>query len=244
MENRSFRLAAAALTLLAMPACGGKSKSAQGAGAGGMGASGLEVPKVDAKLCSTKGKTVQTFDLNHDNKPDVWKLFAEIERGGTKVSVLTCKQVDYDHDGGMDYVATYQETGELIAEEFDFTFDGKFDAREHYDKRTGNIYLVERDTDHDKRPDLWEKYDSGGKLESIRRDRNADGKPDVWEQYANDALVAILYDDDYDTRVDRKEEAQRSKPPEPAPELERDESPDGAPTDEDKSAPPPAGAGG
>jgi len=164
-------------------------------------------------LCSTKDKKVSTFDLNHDNQPDVWKLYATVDESGTKVQVLTCKQVDYDHDGTKDYVATYKGTGELLHEEFDFTFDGKFDAREHYDPKTGKVNLIERDSDHDKKPDIWEKFDKEGLLESVRRDRNADGKPDVWEQYDKGELTAILYDDDYDSKVDRKERApSHSKP--------------------------------
>ena len=35
------------------------------------------VPKVDPTLCDTNGKNVVTYDLNHDNKPDV---LAEIGR--------------------------------------------------------------------------------------------------------------------------------------------------------------------
>jgi hypothetical protein len=100
-----------------------------------------------------------------------------------------------------------------VAEEFDFTFDGKFDSREHYDKKSGQIYMVERDLDHNKNPDTWEKYDTSGSLESIERDRNGDGKPDLWEQYQKGVLLAILYDDDFDRKVDRKESAR----PLPAP---------------------------
>ena len=236
MENR-WRHVLVLAAVAVIVACGGKSKGPNEAGTtdGTMGQSSLDVPKVDPKLCSTKGKTVQTFDLNQDNKPDVWKLFAQVDKDGTRVNVLTCKQVDYDHDGGMDYVATYQESGELIAEEFDFTFDGKFDAREHYDNKAGKVAVIERDTDHNKKPDLWEKYNTAGQLESIQRDRNADGKPDVWEQYSGDQLVTILYDEDFDSRVDRREDAQAPQSITPAPELERDE----APVDETKDGPAP-----
>jgi hypothetical protein len=200
-------VSAAMVGLLAGAGCGGKNKK-DGTGPEGMAASNQQlIPKVDPTLCDTKGKQVQTFDLNQDGKPNVWKLYASVEEGGTRVDVLTCKQVDYDNDGQKDYVAIYNRRGELVAEEFDFTFNGKFDARTHYDKKTGNIYMVERDLDHDKKPDTWEKYDSRGNLESIERDRNGDGKPDLWEQYQNGQLIAILYDDDFDGKVDRKESA-------------------------------------
>jgi hypothetical protein len=192
--------------------CSGNSK--KGGGVEGMGDSNQDLmPKVDPELCDTSGKQVQTFDLNQDNQPDVWKLYAQMEEDGAKLDVLTCKQVDYDHDGKKDYVAIYNKQGELVAEEFDFTFDGKFDSREHYDKKSGQIYMVERDLDHNKNPDTWEKYDTSGSLESIERDRNGDGKPDLWEQYQKGVLLAILYDDDFDRKVDRKESAR----PLPAP---------------------------
>ena len=56
----------------------------------------------------------------------------------------------------------------------------------------------------------------------MRRDRNADGNPDYWEQYKDGSLVAILYDDDYDNKVDRREEVPGSRPKFVAPEPGRD----------------------
>lgn len=213
MGNRAIGIGLAA-GMLALVACGGSGKSKGSTKVAGIGDDdSLSVPRVDPKLCDTKGKRVTTFDLNHDNKPDVWKLFATSNEGGTTVEILTCKQVDLDHDGKKDYVQTYSRTGEIVAEEFDFTFEGNMDAREHYDKKTGKIYLIERDSDHDQQPDVWEKYDTDGRLESVRRDRNADGKPDLWEQYKSGVLLAILYDDDFDNKVDRKDEVKLPPPP-------------------------------
>jgi len=206
MGIRSGRLVLAGIGTLALAAaCGGKSKG--GGGGGNAGSNQDLMPKVDPELCDTSGKQVQTFDLNQDGSPDVWKMYAQMEEDGAKLDVLTCKQVDYDHDGQKDYVATFNKQGELVAEQFDFTFDGKFDATEHYDKKNGNIYMVERDLDHNKNADTWEKYDTTGSLESIERDRNGDGKADLWEQYQKGTLVTILYDDDFDRKVDRKESA-------------------------------------
>lgn len=222
MGNRAIGFAIG-LGLLSLGACGGGSGKAAGSKnvAGIVGSDGISVPRVDPTLCDTKGKKVTTFDLNHDNQPDVWKLYATANEGGTSVEILTCKQVDLDHDGKKDYVQTYSRTGEMIAEEFDFTFEGSMDAREHYDKKSGKIYLIERDSDHDKKPDVWEKYDDEGRLESVRRDRNGDGKPDIWEQYREGQLLAILYDDDFDNKVDRKDEITSKAPPEaPAPASE------------------------
>jgi hypothetical protein len=46
----------------------------------------------------------------------------------------------------------------------------------------------------------------------VRRDRNKDGKPDVWEQYKGGVLIAILYDDDFDGKVDRRDEIPGAHP--------------------------------
>jgi hypothetical protein len=207
MQIRSLHLF---LSLGLMAGCGGGGGRASGSTEGITGSNQKDIPRVDSELCDTSGKQVQTFDLNQDNNPDVWKLYATVEEDGTKVEVLTCKQVDYDHDGKKDYVAIYNKTGEMVAEEFDFTFDGRFDAREHYDKKGGKIFMVERDLDHNKNPDTWERYDIDGNLESVERDRNGDGKADLWEQYQRGVLLAILYDDDYDRKVDRKESGRPS----------------------------------
>src|SRR5215470_14463110 len=145
------------------------------------------VPKVDPTLCDTNGKNVQTFDLNKDNKPDVWRLYKTEDEGGTKVEFMTCEQVDFDHDG-------------------------KWDMSAIYDPKTGVIAEVERDTDFDGKFDVKEIYDSAGQLVSVRRDRNGDGKPDVWEQYKDGVLIAILYDDDFDGSVDRREEIPGAHP--------------------------------
>jgi hypothetical protein len=204
---RLARLAVVVGALAAAGACGDKNKKGADDPDGFTNSNQANMPKVDPALCDTSGKNVQTFDLNQDGRADVWKIYAQEEEDGTKLDVLTCKQVDYDKDGTKDYVVVYNRQGEMVVEEIDLGLDGTFDAREHYDKKTGTIYMVERDIDHNKNTDTWEKYDSGGQLESIERDRNGDGKPDLWEQYKAGTLLAILYDDDYDRKVDRKEQA-------------------------------------
>jgi hypothetical protein len=170
------------------------------------------VPKVDPTLCDTNGKNVQTFDLNKDNKPDVWRLYKVEDEGGTKVEFLTCKQIDFDHDGRKDWVVAFNRKGNRLFEKADFDFDGKWDYSAVYDPKTGVLAEVERDTDFDGKFDVKEIYDSAGQLVSVRRDRNGDGKPDVWEQYKDGVLIAILYDDDFDGQVDRREEIPGAHP--------------------------------
>jgi hypothetical protein len=170
------------------------------------------IPKVDPTLCDTNGKTVRTFDLNHDNKPDVWRLYKTEDEGGTKVEFLTCKQVDFDHDGKKDWVVAYNRKGMPLYEKADFDYDGRWDMSAIFDPKTGLKVEVERDTDFDGKFDVKETYDSAGQLVSVQRDRNGDGKPDMWEQYRDGVLIAILYDDDYDGKVDRREEIPGAHP--------------------------------
>jgi len=194
------------IALAAAAACGGSQTKVAGPTAAS-GNEDLHIPSVNPELCDPKGKKVTLYDLNHDGKPDVWKLTQEKEEHGTKVDVLTCKEVDLNHDGKKDYVAQYDENGNLILEEYDFDFDGHFDARIHFDKKTGKKFAIERMSQFGDKPDVWEKYGPDEKLETVRRDRNGDGKPDYWEQYLAGQLDKILYDDDFDGKVDRKEEA-------------------------------------
>jgi hypothetical protein len=168
--------------------------------------------KVDPTLCDTTGKQVVTFDLNKDNKPDVWRLYQTVDDGGTKVEFLTCKQVDFDHDGRKDWVVAYNRKGNPLYEKADFDFDGKWDYYAVYDPKTGLVAEVQRDTNFDGKFDVKETYDSSGQLVEVQRDRNGDGKPDVWEHYKDGVLVEILYDDNFTGTVTRREEIPGAHP--------------------------------
>jgi hypothetical protein len=189
----------AGLSVLILAACHGKKDDTTVKDAADIG-----VPKVDPTLCDTNGKTVVTYDLNHDGKPDVWRLYRTEDENGTKVEFMTCKQVDFDHDGRKDWVVAYNRKGLPLYEKADFDYDGKWDMSAVFDPKTGIVAEVERDTDFDGKFDVKEVYDSSGALTSVRRDRNGDGQPDLWEQYKDGQLLAILYDDDYDGKVDRR----------------------------------------
>ena len=228
-ERRRFRdraarrvaalLAPAAVLALAGGAAGcNKGKKDKTTPAGDTSAA---VPKVDPTLCETAGKNVVSYDLNHDSRPDVWKLYRRDDSSGTPVEVLTCKQVDFDHDGRKDWVVGYTPKGTEAFEKADFDYDGRFDMSTVYDVKTARKVEIERDSDFDGQYDITEVYDSNGNLNSVRRDRNGDTQPDYWEQYKDGGLIAILYDDDYDNKVDRKEEVPGMKPRFVAPEPGR-----------------------
>jgi len=242
-----------ALFGILLVACGGGQKQgsteAPKTVTGGGGTEDLRIPAVDAAACDPSGKKVAQFDLNQDGKPDVWKYVAERNEKGTSVEAMVCKKVDLNHDGKVDYIVQYDDAGNIKYEEYDFDFDGKFDARFHYDLKTRKKAVVERVSGFTGRVDFWEKYGPDEKLESVRRDRNGDGKPDYWENYVNGTLVQILYDDDFDGKVDRKEEIKggfsvpaAEEPPSEKPADEAKPATDAkepAPAPEKKPAPPP-----
>jgi hypothetical protein len=226
--RKSLFAAAWGLAAVAAVGCGGGNKEKTGGSTQNLGNSmsgdrpeDLKVPKVDPSLCQAEGsdRRVAAYDLNHDDKPDEWKIYRQKTDGAAKLEILTCKQVDLDRDpkSRKDYVVQYTDSGQIILEEFDFDFDGKFDARRHYDPKSGKRILVERNTDFDDKPDLWEEYDKDERLDRVLRDRNADSKPDYWELYREGTLEAILYDEDFDGKVDKEErEAPATPPPPPA----------------------------
>ena len=135
-------------------------------------------PQVDPTLCDTSGKNVITYDLNRDNKPDVWRLWKTEDEGGTKVEYMTCKQVDFDHDGRKDWVVGFNRKATRLYEKIDMDYDGKFDVSAVYDPKTGVIAEVDRDSDFDGKYDLKEIYDTGGQISSVRLDKDSDGEPD------------------------------------------------------------------
>ncbi len=215
--------------LLALAACKGKKGDTTPTNTADGG-----IPKVDPTLCDTNGKNVITYDLNHDNRPDVWRLYKSDDEGGTKVEFMTCKQVDFDHDGRKDWVVAYNRKGVTLYERADIDFDGKWDISTVYDTKVNQRAEVERDTDFDGKFDVKEVYDTSGALTSVRRDRNNDGQPDLWEQYKDTVLLAILYDDDFDGKVDRRDEIPGARP---KVEMPKTEDPMATGTLDDKKTP-------
>jgi uncharacterized protein YceK len=162
--------------------CGGPQKATSvSSGAAAMKAN----TPMDRSRCDESGKRVVTVDTNRDGKPDVWKMF--------KGEVMTCKQVDFNHDGKIDYVAHFDPNLVPVMEEFDLDFDGKFDEVVFYER--GEVVRKEYDTNHDGVPDIW-KYFKDGRLVRLERDTRCAGKVDYWEEYENNKLARIKYTDE------------------------------------------------
>ena len=204
MAKRSSVIWIAAVAL-AVPACKGKKGDTTPKN------SSTDTSKIDQSLCDEGKRRVETFDLNKDGKPDLWKLF-----DGT---TLTCRQDDFDHDGRKDFLIAYDPAGNILYKKADFDYDGRFDMTEVFEN--GVITEAERDTDFDGKFDVKEVY-VGGQLNSVRRDRNGDNRPDQWEQWNDGVVTSITYDDDYDGKVDRRDDnpngtAPQAQAPAPAP---------------------------
>jgi hypothetical protein len=165
--------------------------------------------KIDASLCDEGKRRVVNFDLNKDGKPDVWHLYnGEVE---------TCKIDDFDHDGRKDFVIAYDASHTPVYRKVDTDWDGNYDMLEVFEK--GTLTETERDSDFDGKFDVKEIY-VAGTLQSVRRDRNGDNRPDQWEQYA-DGKTSITYDDNFDGKVDRRDDNPGSAPQTPSPSQEQ-----------------------
>jgi len=159
-------------------------------------------PPVDRSRCKAEGKQVTTADTNMDGKADVWKYFVA---NGQGAQVLTCKQVDLNHDNKIDIVYYYDDTGtKTTLEEFDTDRDGHIDETVYY--VNGKKVRSEFDTNLDDKPDVWNYYEDE-KLVRIERDADFNGKVDQWEYYEGGKLDRIGYDTTGAGKVDKWDRA-------------------------------------
>src|SRR5262245_14975857 len=207
----------------ALAACKGKGSSTT------PGNVGDSSSKIDSSRC--EGKSV-SFDRDKDGKPDAWNYYSG--------NAISCKQVDFDHDGRKDWLVAYNGSGGTLYQKADFDYDGKYDMVAVFDPGTNQPSEIERDTNFDGKLDVKEIY-AGGQLTSVTRSRNADGKPDQWQDFSGGTMTTIKSDDNYDGKVDREEAPTPPAPPpapEPAPATQPTPPPAATPAPEE--TPPPA----
>lgn len=167
--------------------------------------------KADLLRCDPANKRIVKLDLNKDDKPDVFKLFATKQEGGQNVEYLTCKEVDINFDGRKDVWFYYSDTGARTREEMDLDFDGKIDLVTF--RQSDKVVRQELDTDFDGKADIWRHFEAE-KIARVERDSDRNGRIDYWEYYEGGALDRIGYDLDGDGKVDRWD---RAPPPEVPP---------------------------
>ncbi len=180
-----------ALTIV-LGSCGGAQKN--------IVSSDATSPSGTGKLGS--GERVEVFDLNHDNKPDVWATYGPMTNPDnpkeTKI-VLLKKEWDFNFDGKVDIRRFYNFKGEVIKDELDLDFDGKFDVTTFY--QNGQKVRQEYDLNFDGKPDYWKFYEKNV-LVRTERDRDFNGRVDRWEYYIDGKLDRVGLDEDGDGNID------------------------------------------
>ena len=182
--------------------CGSSQSAGPQTQANAGGLSEAAGPAVDRSRCQAAGKQVVEADTNLDKKPDVWKYYVP---NGQGAEVLACKQVDLNHDGKVDIIYYYDDTGsQSVLEEFDLDFDGRIDLTVYY--AHGKKIREELDTNYDGKPDLWKFYEDD-KLVRLERDSDYNGRVDQWEYYEAGKLDRIGYDTSGSGKVDKWDRA-------------------------------------
>jgi hypothetical protein len=235
MSKSKWLVLAAAAGLL-LGACNGD--EGQKKGGVKMAPKASNISEETLSRCRTEGKRVVKLDLNKDQQPDVWKLYATKTEGGAKVDLLTCKEVDLNYDGRKDLYVYYDDSGNRAMEEMDLDFDGRVDIVTF--RRAGKIIRQELDTNFDGKPDIWKHYEEEV-LVRVDRDTSGNGRVDFWEYYEGGQLDRVGYDKDGDGKVDAWDraparETASAAPPAPTPPTEggTDKGTEKAPPKKDK----------
>lgn len=149
----------------------------------------------------------QEVDLDGDGRADVVNLLRDRGNGGARLQVK--KQTDLNLDGRFDVETDFDETGAMVEERTDSDFDGRFDWTDHY--KDGVRVLAELDSDFDGQIDTWSYYlpDESGRshIDRKERDTNHDGRVDLWERFDSSGnVVRTGRDTDNDGKMDQRDE--------------------------------------
>ncbi len=149
------------------------------------------------------GEKLKQYDLNHDNKPDVWAYFGQMtdpkNPSGTTESLVR-KEWDFNFDGKVDIRRHLNFKGEIAKDELDLDFDGRFDVVTFY--QGGVKQRQAYDFNFDSKPDYW-KFFEKSVLVRTERDRDFNGRVDYWEYYKGGKLDRIGMDQDGDGQIDK-----------------------------------------
>jgi hypothetical protein len=124
--------------------------------------------RADVFIVRSSGREVcRAVDLNLDGKIDVWSFNDSSGR-------LRRKEYDFDRDGVIDEIATYQ-AGVITSKQRATLLANRLDTWEYY--QNGALARSERDSDSDAVVDQWWEYPRPG-CPMIHTDANEDGRPD------------------------------------------------------------------
>jgi hypothetical protein len=165
----------------------------------------------------TTGKLTElTFDANRNGRIDTWTEMDGMRPVRSRIDTNEDGRIDrweyYDREGRLTKVGFSRKNGDAPDAWAFSTSNGRIeriessstaderriDRWEFYDtgvagsgsEGTGPLLRVEEDTNHDGRPDKWERYE-GGVLVTAEFDENGDGRPDRRLTYRDAALAAI-----------------------------------------------------
>jgi hypothetical protein len=110
-------------------------------------------------------------------------------------------EIDRNLDGKIDYIAHYDERGQIEYAISDDDFNGVFESRIRF--RRGNIETVETDTDGDGYPDLRSLY-TNGVLTKTEYINPLSGLPLRIEYFKFGVLTAAEMDTDKDGKLDTR----------------------------------------
>ena len=179
------RLTLLLLTTLCLGGCGGEANQKQVQG---------------PRQLTPKNESEQSFDLNGDLKPDVWRHYTQ--KGKDKI--LSHKVFDLNFDGRPDFKRVYTEAGKVVRDELDMDFDGTFDRIIYY--KDNRLERKEVSLQGDKRPEVFKYYNKKGKLYYLEGDRDADSVLDYWEYYRDGKLARRGHDRNKDGKPDSWDE--------------------------------------
>ena len=144
------------------------------------------------------------LDRNEDGRIDRWEYY---DASGRLAKVGFSRRDDGKPDAWAEPGADGRISRVLVSSTGD---ESKIDRWETFDSSApprpdGTLPLLtaEEDTNHDGRPDKWEKY-SGGELQTAAFDENADGRPDRQLTYRGGTLILIETEPDASGRFTRK----------------------------------------
>jgi len=183
-ESKSW--SALAVLLLAV-GCAGGAGAGSGAATGG-------VTKRDTTItheaCDTANAS-EKIDANNDGRPDIF-----IVRKG---SVESCRAVDLNFDGVIDSFSYNDSSGRLRRREYDYDRDGQIDEIATY--QSGVLTEKDQATSMARKLDTWDFYQAGA-LTRSERDSNGDGIIDQWWEYTRPGCPMIHSDVNNDGRPD------------------------------------------
>jgi hypothetical protein len=140
--------------------------------------------------------TELTSDANKNGRIDTWT-----EMDGARP---VRSRIDTNEDGKIDRWEYYDQNGRLTKVGLSRRNGDKPDAWA-YSTPDGKIARVEVSSTADEQHiDRWELYDAAGALTRIEEDTNHDGRPDKWERYETGALATAEFDQNGDGRPDRR----------------------------------------